>query len=76
MTIESTVMRSSIRTDQKYKLLDDGSLMILNVSAKDSLNYYICEGANGVGSGIQKSIRLTVIGKYVLKSLKYRFCVD
>jgi len=62
-------MRATIRTDQKYQILEDGSLVIQDVNSKDEA-YYTCEAGNGVGTGIQKSIRLSVIG---IKEFKVSF---
>ncbi|CAL8129113.1 unnamed protein product [Orchesella dallaii] len=49
-----------IKTNDKFQLLQDGSLKIFRVEEADA-STYICEARNGVGNGISKSIRLDVI---------------
>ncbi|CAL8129109.1 unnamed protein product [Orchesella dallaii] len=52
--------KHKIISNDKFHLLQDGSLKILGVDETDVATY-ICEASNGVGIGISKSIRLDVI---------------
>lgn len=51
-----------IASNGHFRTYENGSLAIHNVHNNDA-GYYMCEAANGIGSGLSKVIHITVNGK-------------
>jgi hypothetical protein len=52
-------MKLPVQNDRKFEVLEDGSLKLEDIEAMDGSSY-VCEAQNGVGPGLEKSIRLHV----------------
>lgn len=63
LTFHVFILKQLGATGGKYKFLLDGSLQIIGLVRSDA-GIYVCSAENGVGTPVEKSFNLKVLGMY------------